>query len=156
LTETKENIYVSLAVTRNPRQIVGFTVTESRSVEQMQGLVDCSPAAGTYYSDGFLMYQDLCYWGVHVVAPRKSQTYTVEGINSDLRSYIAGFARRSKCFYRKIETVRAILTVFVTAYNRFGEYKSKNQVLAKHKPTSKSKHLHKYSELPLSLIDFIA
>ena len=155
MTETKENIYVTLAVTRNPRQIVGFTVTESRSVEQMQGLIDASPVAETYYSDGFLMYRDLCYWGVHIVAPRKSQTYTVEGTNSDLRWYIAGFARRSKCFYRKIETVKAILTVFVSAYNRFGLYKSKNQVLAKHKPTSTSR-LHKFAELPLALIDFIA
>jgi len=155
MTETKENIYISLAVTRNPRQIVGFTVTESRSVTQMQGLIDCSPTAETYYSDGFLMYRDLCYWGVHIVAPQKSQTYTVEGVNSDLRRYIAGFARRSKCFYRKIETIRAILTVFVAAYNRFGEYKSKHQVLARHKPTSTSR-LHKYSDLPLGLIDFIA
>ena len=155
MTETKENIYISLAVTRNPRQIVGFTLTESRSVEQMQGLVDCSPAAGAYYSDGFSMYRDLCYWGVHIVAPQKSQTYTVEGVNSDLRRYIAGFARRSKCFYRKIETIRAILTVFVAAYNRFGEYKSKHQVLARHKPTSTSR-LNKYSDLPLALIDFIA
>jgi IS1 family transposase len=154
LTETKENIYVSLAVTRNPRQIAGFTVTESRSVTQMQNLIDCSMSAETYYSDGFSMYRDLCYWGVHIVAPGKSQTYTVEGINSDLRRYIAGFARRSKCFYRKIETVQAILSVFVSAYNRFGKYKHAHQVLAKHNPTSKSR-LHKFSDLPLALIDFI-
>jgi len=155
MTETKENIYITLSITREPRQIVGFTVTESRSVEQMQGLIDSSPAAGTYYSDGYSMYRDLCYWGVHIVAPRKSQTYTVEGVNSDLRRYIAGFARRSKCFYRKVETVKAILTVFVSAYNRFGEYKSKHQVLARHKPTSTSR-LHKFADLPLALIDFIA
>ena len=155
MTETKAKIYITLSITRNPRQIVGFRVTESRSVEQMQGLIDCSPAAETYYSDGFTMYRDLCYWGVHIVAPRKSQTYTVEGVNSDLRRYIAGFARRSKCFYRKIETVKAILTVFVAAYNRFGEYKSRNQVFSIHKPTSKSR-LHKYADFPLPLIDFIA
>ena len=86
--------------------------------------------------------------GIH--AERKSEIQI-----SDLRRYIVGFARRSKCFYRKIETVKAILTVFVTAYNRFGEYKSKHQVLARHKPTSTSR-LHKYSDLPLGLIDFIA
>jgi hypothetical protein len=46
------------------------------------------------------------------------------------------------------------MKVFVSAYNLFGEYKAKNQKLAKHRPESKSK-LHKFSELPLGLIDFI-
>ena len=153
MTETKENVYITLSVTRNPRQIVGFTVTQSRSTEQMQGLIDSSPAAETYYSDGYSLYKDLCYWGVHIVAPGKSQTYTVESINSDLRRYIPGVARRSRCFYRKIDTLFAVMVLFVAAYNRFGDYKSKHQVLASHKPTSKSR-LHKFAELPLALIDF--
>jgi len=153
LTETKENVYITLSVARKPRQIVGFTVTSSRSVEQMQGLIDSSPAAQTYYTDGYLMYKDLCYWGVHTVGPKKSQTYTVEGINADLRRYIPGVARRSRCFYRRIDTLFAVMKVFVAAYNHFGEYKSKYQVLANHRPSSKSR-LHKYAELPLALIHF--
>jgi IS1 family transposase len=153
LTKTKENVYITLAVTRNPRQIVGFTVTLSRSVEQMQGLIDSSPAAQAYYSDGYLLYKDLCYWGVHTVAHGKSQTYTVEGVNADLRRYLPGVARRSRCFYRRLDTLVAVMKVFVTAYNRFGAYKSKHQVLANHRPTSHSR-LHKFAELPLALINF--
>jgi hypothetical protein len=45
------------------------------------------------------------------------------------------------------------MKVFVFAYNRFGEYKSKHQKLANHKATSQSR-LHKYTELPRALINF--
>jgi hypothetical protein len=119
----------------------------------MQGLIDSAPASETYYSDGYSLYNDLSYWGVHTVAPGKSQTYTVEGVNADLRRYIPGTARRSRCFYRRLDTLLAVMKMLVYAYNRFGEYKSMYQVLAKHKPTSTSR-LHKYAELPLALIDF--
>lgn len=120
----------------------------------MQGLIDNSPAAEIYYSDGYLLYNELCYWGVHAVAPGKSQTYTVEGVNADLRRYIPGAARRSRCFYRRIDTFLAVMKIFVSAYNRFGEYKSKHQVLASHNPSSKSR-LHTYADLPLALVNFI-
>jgi IS1 family transposase len=61
----------------------------------MQELIDSSPPAETYYSDGYSLYQELSYWGVHIVAPGKSQTYTVESINADLRRYLPGAARRT-------------------------------------------------------------
>lgn len=120
----------------------------------MQGIVDCSPAALTYHSDGYLMYNSLCYWGAHIVAPGKRETYTVEGINADLRRYIPGAARRSRCFYRRIDTLAAVMKIFVTAYNRWGLYKSKLQSLVEHKSSSFSR-LHKYAELPLAFIDFL-
>jgi hypothetical protein len=120
----------------------------------MQGLIDSSPAAENYFSDGYSLYRELCYWGVHRVAPGKSQTYTVEGVNADLRHYISGLARRRRCFYRRIETLAAVLQVFAAAYNKFGEYKTAHRVLVAHKPSSHSP-LHKYKELPLALIDFL-
>jgi hypothetical protein len=120
----------------------------------MQGLVDCSLAASAYYSDGYSLYRELCYWGVHTVAPGKSETYTVEGVNAGLRRYIPGAARRRRCFYRRIETFIAVMIMFVFAYNRLGAYKAKHQVLANHKTTSKSR-LHKFAELPLAFIHFL-
>jgi IS1 family transposase len=145
---------VTIAVTRDPRKIVGFTVTNTRSIEQMQGLIDSSPAASTYYSDGYFLYNELSYWGAHTVAPGKSETYTVEGVNADLRQYIPGLARRKRCFYRSIDTLSAVMRVFVAAYNRFGEYKAKHQALAVHKKQSKSR-LHKFAELPRGLVSFL-
>jgi len=55
----------------------------------------------------------------------KSNTFTIEGVNSDLRHYIPILARRSRCFARNIETLRAVLEVVIEAYNRFGVAKMK-------------------------------
>ena len=55
----------------------------------------------------------------------KSDTFTVESLNADLRHYISILVRRSRCFARKPETLIAVLEVFVVAYNRFGEEKAK-------------------------------
>ena len=37
----------------------------------------------------------------------KSQTYTVESVNSDLRYYIPPLKRKSKCFFRSIDTSKS-------------------------------------------------
>ena len=50
----------------------------------------------------------------------KSDTFTIEGINVGLRHYIPIVARRSRFFARTLETLRAVVEVFVDAYNRFG------------------------------------
>jgi hypothetical protein len=88
-----------------------------------------------------------------MVAPGKSQTYTVEGVNAGLRRYLPGVARRSRCFHRRLDTLVAVMGLFAVAYNRFGEYKSKHQVQTTHKPTSNSR-LHRHAGFPLALIDF--
>jgi hypothetical protein len=72
----------------------------------------------------------------------KSDTFTVEGVNADLRHYIPILARRSRCFPRKLETLRAVLEVFVDAYNQFG----------KAKMLSRARNPGK--EFPFSLLDF--
>ena len=53
--------------------------------------------------------------------PNKSGTYNVESVNTDLRYFIAGLHRRSRCFFRKIETLEAVINISVDAYNAFGE-----------------------------------
>ena len=67
----------------------------------------------------------------------------MEGVNADLRHYIPILARRSRCFARKIETLRAVMDVFVEAYNRFGIAKMK------YRQNRKSR------ELPFSVLDFL-
>jgi hypothetical protein len=54
-------------------------------------------------------------------------------------------ARRSRCFARRIETLRAVLEVFVEAYNRFGVAKMKFRQTRN--STSR--------ELPFSVPDFL-
>ena len=143
-TETRENMYLMTMVSRLPRHIVGFDEAFDKSRDRIQAMVDAAPPAEKYCTDGYLGYIDVVYEGEHVRNIRdKSDTFTVEGINADLRHYIPLLARRSRCFGRRIETLRAVLEVFVEAYNKFG--------------TAKYNYRQKKTtgELPFSLVDFI-
>ena len=155
-TETRENTYIMILMSRKPRQIIAFAVDKSKSAKELQKLIDAAPPARYYCTDGNYSYTEVVFPGRHIRnAYDKSDTHNVESVNADLRDYIAGLARRRRCFFRKLETLRAVLTLFVNAYNRFGAYKQKYQTPTVHKPTTQSKHLHKCSELKLGLVNFI-
>jgi insertion element IS1 protein InsB len=49
----------------------------------------------------------------------KSQTYSAEGSNADLRHYLARLRRRSRCFSRKKEALHHAVKIFVYAYNQY-------------------------------------
>jgi IS1 family transposase len=143
-TETRENVYILAMVSRNPRQIVGFDVAFDKSRERIQEMVDSSSSvASSYCTDGYLGYVDVVYPGKHIRNIRdKSHTYTVEGVNADLRHYIPVLARRSRCFARSLDTLRAVMEVFVDAYNQFGAAKSAYR------------RIRKNGELPFALVDY--
>ncbi len=143
-TEARENVYVMTMVSREPRQIVGYDVAFKKTSESIQRMVDTAPEASSYYSDGWTGYTDVIYPGrCHQNAYDKSDTYTVEGVNADLRHYIPLLARRSRCFARRLETLRAVLEVFVEAYNRFGMAKYQHRLA------------HQRGDFPLGLVDFL-
>jgi len=120
-TQTGENVYLTTLVSRSPRQIVGFDIAHDKTPERIQQIVDESPAAEAYCTDGYLGYIDVVFPGKHIRnVTDKKDTFTVEGINADPRHYIPILARRSRCFARTLETLIAVVTVFVEAYNRFG------------------------------------
>jgi len=103
-TETHENTYVITMVSRLPRQIVVFDVVFDKAPERIQKIVDNDPEAEYYCTDGYLGYIDIVYPGKPIRnAHDKSDTFTVESINSDLRHYIPILRRRSRCFPRKLE-----------------------------------------------------
>lgn len=83
----------------------------------MQSVVDAAPHAANYFSDAFNTYRELCWWGAHTAMYDKSQTYSVEGTNADLRHYLARLARRSRCFSRCIHALRRAVELFVHFYN---------------------------------------
>ena len=143
-TETRENTYIMTAVSREPRQILGFDVAFDKSPTRIQRIVDNAPPASRYCTDGWTGYVDVVYPGQHIRnCHDKSDTFTVESVNADLRHYIPLLARRSRCFPRKLETLKAVLEVFVDAYNRFGVAKMN----FRRNRTSR--------ELPFSVLDFI-
>ena len=113
-------------IRRNPRQIVGFDVGLDKTAERLQKLVDSGPEAEKYCTDGYSAYMDVVFPGEHIRnIHNKKDTFTVEGINADLRHFIPLLRRRSRCFARSLETLTAVVGVFVEAYNRFGLAKFK-------------------------------
>ena len=155
-TETRENMYIMTMISREPRQIVSFDVQFDRHAYRLQGLVDNAPDADNYATDGNLSYLDVIFPGKHTRNVRnKKDTHIIESINADLRHYIAGLARRSRCFFRSIDTLRAVLEVFIDAYNKFGEAKLKYRVPVKHKNPYNTKALHMFRDTPFSILDFL-
>ena len=62
----------------------------TRDTDTRQPLVDQTTRLQHYFSDGYEAYRSLLYpHGKHAVAPGKSETYSVEGDNADLRHYLA-------------------------------------------------------------------
>ncbi len=74
--------------------IVGFDVALDKSPIRIQNMVDNALPASKYCTDGYLGYIDVVYPGKHVRNARdKSDAFTVEGVNADLRHYIPLLAR---------------------------------------------------------------
>ncbi len=113
----KNKAYIVTAVDRQTHTIVGWSVCAERTLEILQTVIDTAPQAKDYYTDGFLMYQDLSYWGRHLMLKDKSETYSVEGGNADLRHYLARLARSSRCFSRCFKALARAVELFVYFYN---------------------------------------
>jgi len=120
-------------------------------------MVDETPKADEYCSDGYLGYLDVDFYGANHVrnCHDKSDTHNTESINSDVRCYMAGLQRRSRCFFRSLETLEAVLDAFVEAYNAFGTWKLKYHRPVKHRPGNEGKHLHHWNYNAASIFDFI-
>lgn len=155
-TETRENIYVIPLISRTPRQIISFTVENSKSAADIQPVIDRAPVAWQYNSDGYVGYMDVVFPGYHRRNIQdKRHTHNVESVNADLRHYLPGLRRRSRCFYRSLETLRAVIAIFVNAYNKFGEAKLKYRRRLIHSHGEISKFWGCYKHPPMSLFDFI-
>jgi IS1 family transposase len=108
-------------------------VVPERTEAVLQGVVDQAPQARAYYSDGFATYKNLVYGDAEYTAmPNKSQTYTVEGGNADLRHYLARLVRRSRCFSRCIHALRRAVKLLVWCYNQRQLWKQRYPKYQKH------------------------
>jgi hypothetical protein len=82
-------------------------------------IIEGADPAAQYYSDALATYETLVYYpGRHAVAPGKSQTYSVEADNAEVRHYLARLGRKSRCFSRSIDVLRRAVKLFVHAWNR--------------------------------------
>ena len=106
-------------VDRHSGCILAWRVDWERTERLLQALVDEAPQARYYYSDLFATYRSLVYApGIHTPMPDKSETYRVEGLNAELRHYLARLARKSRCFSRCIQALRRAVKLFVNLWNR--------------------------------------
>ncbi|TAK13436.1 MAG: IS1 family transposase [Anaerolineae bacterium] len=127
------------AVERHTRCVVGWQVLWQREQGSFQALIDTSPKARNYFSDEFPLYGTLVYYpGKLTVSEGKSDTYTVEGVNADLRHYLARLVRRSRCFSRCPQALENAIKLLVYCYNSRQLYK------------------HKYPNYSTHVIDFVS
>jgi insertion element IS1 protein InsB len=99
----------------------------------MQEEVDQGPAAKMYHSDAFPIYNQLSYYpGRYTVSEGKTDTYSVEGDNAELRHYLARLARRSRCFSRCPLALCYALRLFFFAFNSRQLYKQQFPRYAAH------------------------
>ena len=121
------NTFIMTMISRIPRQIVAFNVDKSIKSRLIQQMVNSVSHAKAYYADGNYKYQDVDYFPGRLKQnfENKNDTHNIESTNSDLRHYIAGLHRKSRCFFRKLENLKTVLHVFINAYNKFGEAKLK-------------------------------
>src|SRR5436853_7437012 len=127
------------AVDRATRCIVGWALAPERPFEILQEVVDQAPHAPQYYSDGWKPYADVYYYGGQYQAlHNKSQTYSVEADNAELRHYLARLHRKTRCFSKCLLALRRAIEIFVHVWN-------KRQLFARAHP-----------HYPTNLIDFIS
>jgi IS1 family transposase len=111
-------------VDRTTRCVLNWAVDWQVSDENLQQVLDESLPAHWYYSDLLAAYQELAYdFGIHFPMHDKSQTYSVEADNAELRHYRARLGRRSRCFSRSMDALRAAVRLFVFAWNQRQLYK---------------------------------
>lgn len=105
-------------IDRQSRCFLSWRVVHDRTAEVAQAMVYEAPAQ-RYYSDRFGLYFNFHYGISHYLAMwDKSETYSVEAGNAELRHYLARLARRSRCFSRSIEALRRHVKLFIYAWNR--------------------------------------
>jgi IS1 family transposase len=113
-------------VDRLTRCIVGWRIAYERSSSEIQHMVDDAPKAKLYYSDGWDAYASLWYHtGYYQVSEGKSNTYSVEACNAELRHYLARLARSSRCFSRCSIALHSAVHLFVFCFNARQLYKQK-------------------------------
>ena len=95
-----------------------------RTQQAIQDVVDKAPKSNQYYSDAFDAYDRLWYhFGRYTVSEGKTDTFSVEGDNAELRHYLARLARSSRCFSRCPHALECALRLFVYCFNSRQLYK---------------------------------
>lgn len=121
----KNRVYLMTIVDRKTSCVLAWAVEPVREEATLQQMVDDAPQAILYYSDLFATYRNLIYTpGIYTPMPDTSETFRVEGVNAEIRHYLARLVRRSRCFSRCLKALRRAIKLFVYAWNSRQLYKT--------------------------------
>jgi len=84
----------------------------------VQACLDRAPQARQYYSDAFPVYDTLYYGAPYELRQDKKETYSVEGVNAELRHYLKCLTRRSRCFSRCPYALNWAIRLLAFCYNQ--------------------------------------
>ena len=127
----KRKRWLWLAVCRESKRIIAHQIGKRdrptvRKLIQKLSAINCF----RYYTDAHLSYHGLFPQGKHYAS--KKYTYTIEGINSAIRHYLARFRRRSKCYSKnEYMTDKSIHLLSIHLHKRYIQsvLKLKNSIL---------------------------
>ena len=122
---------------RSTRKFLAWAVVAQRTKAVFEDLVDAAPPANQYHSDAFPAWGASWYPGQYEAHGDKSQTFSVEGNNAELRHYLARLARKNRCFSRCPVALARAVDLFARTWNARQDFK------------------RKYPKLPAHLIHFI-
>lgn len=119
-------------VDRASRCFLSWRVVANRDQWQAQDMVS-EAAAQRYFSDRYHIYLELHYpQAEHEACSDKGETYSVEAGNSELRHYLARLGRRSRCFSRSLEALKAHVKLFIHAWNKRQLYRRQHPAYPTH------------------------
>jgi IS1 family transposase len=104
---------------RATRCFLGWKIVWERTRDDLQAVMDDGPKAKWYFSDAFESYASLWFhFGRYEVSEGKSETYSVEADNAELRHHLARLPRSSQCFSRCPYALHCCaIRLFVYCYN---------------------------------------
>lgn len=120
VADKQQKVYIYLATTRERRLIVGHAILQHIDAATLQYAVEPLPQAKRYFSDGLRSYQQVTWPepGEHEVSVGKNDTYTIEGMNAQLRHYLARLRRKTRCFSKSLTALAEAVALFVYGWNR--------------------------------------
>jgi insertion element IS1 protein InsB len=128
LSKKKKQFWGFLAVCRETKQIIA-SEAGSRSKATLKRLwqkirhIECA----AYYTDGWIPYADVLPKSKHIVS--KAETYTVESKNSQIRTYVKRFFRKTKGYSKSKEMFCSGLALVVNKINGIAEKKLQKHLL---------------------------
>ena len=69
----------------------------------------------SYCTDYWEAYKDFIPSNKHIIS--KKETFTIEGINSNFRHFVARFHRKTKCYSKSDEMIECTLKLLINKFN---------------------------------------